>query len=38
VWELLAVEHERSAWVKHVLTQPGRPDIDGYLNAAIVGC
>ena len=36
VWELLAIEHERSAWVEHVLTRPGRPDIDGYLNAAIV--
>lgn len=36
VWELLAIEHERSAWVEHVLTRPGDPDIDGYLNAAIV--
>jgi hypothetical protein len=37
VWELQAIEHERSAWVEHVLTQPGHPDIDGYLNAAILG-
>jgi hypothetical protein len=36
VWELLAIEHERSAWVEHVLARPGRPHIDGYLNAAIV--
>jgi hypothetical protein len=37
VWELQAIEHERSAWVEHVLTQPSHPDIEGYLNAAIVG-
>ena len=36
VCELLAIEHERGAWVGHVLTHPGHPDIDSYLNAAIV--
>ena len=35
VWELLAIEHERAAWVEYVLTQPGRPDLDGYLAASI---
>lgn len=35
VWELLAIEHERSAWVEHVLKQPGRPDLSGYLAASI---
>ena len=35
VWELLAIEHERGAWVEHVLTQPGRPDLDSYLAASI---
>ena len=30
VWELPALVHERSAWVRHLL-QPQRPDIDAYL-------
>lgn len=30
VWELAPLEHERSAWVRHVL-QPDQPDLDGYL-------
>ncbi len=30
VWELPAVVHERSAWVRHVLT-PARPDVDAYV-------
>lgn len=30
VWELPAVEHERSAWVRHVLT-PQQPDLEAYL-------
>nr|WP_042197824.1 hypothetical protein [Kibdelosporangium sp. MJ126-NF4]CEL22761.1 hypothetical protein [Kibdelosporangium sp. MJ126-NF4] len=30
VWELPALVHERSAWVRHVLT-PDHPDLDGYL-------
>jgi hypothetical protein len=31
VWELAVLEHERSAWVKHVLS-PDVPDLDGYLS------
>lgn len=34
VWELLAVDHERQAWVDHVLVKPEAPDIPGYLAAA----
>jgi hypothetical protein len=30
VWELPVLVHERSAWVRHILT-PDRPDLDGYL-------
>lgn len=30
VWELPALVHERSAWVRHVMT-PDRPDLDAYL-------
>ncbi|GAA2711466.1 hypothetical protein ACFY2R_27595 [Micromonospora olivasterospora] len=30
VWELGVLEHERAAWVRHVLA-PERPDLDGYL-------
>jgi hypothetical protein len=30
VWELAPLEHERSAWVRHVL-QPDAPDLAGYL-------
>jgi hypothetical protein len=30
VWELAPLEHERSAWVRHIL-QPDRPDLAGYL-------
>jgi hypothetical protein len=30
VWELALVEHERAAWVRHLLT--GEPDLDAYLN------
>ena len=30
VWELAAHVHERSAWVRRVLT-PDTPDVDGYL-------
>lgn len=35
VWELLAFEHEREAWVEHALTRPADPDLDGYLNAQL---
>ncbi|MFC4016965.1 hypothetical protein ACFOW4_03270 [Micromonospora sp. GCM10011542] len=30
VWELAVLEHERAAWVEHVLA-PERPDLSGYL-------
>ncbi len=30
VWELPPIQHERDAWVRHVLA-PDRPDLDGYL-------
>ncbi|MCE7010553.1 hypothetical protein LWC34_48290 [Kibdelosporangium philippinense] len=30
VWELPALVHERSAWVRHVMT-PDSPDLDAYL-------
>jgi hypothetical protein len=30
VWELPTIEHERSAWVRHMLA-PEVPDLDGYL-------
>jgi hypothetical protein len=30
VWELAPLEHERSAWVRHVLS-PDQPDLPGYL-------
>jgi hypothetical protein len=30
VWELAPLEHERSAWVRHVL-RPDEPDLAGYL-------
>jgi hypothetical protein len=31
VWELPALAHERSAWVRHMLAGPS-PDLDGYLD------
>lgn len=34
VWELLAIDHERRAWVAYVLQHPGSPDLDGYLAEA----
>jgi hypothetical protein len=30
VWELGVLEHERAAWIRHVLA-PDRPDLDGWL-------
>ena len=30
VWELGVLEHERSAWVRHMLS-PDKPDLGGYL-------
>ena len=36
VWELLAIDHERQAWVAHVLRRPADPDLAGYLAASLV--
>ena len=33
VWELLAIDHERRAWITHVLGRPSSPDFPGYLSA-----
>ena len=34
VWELHVVDHERRAWVEHVMRRPVEPDYDAYLDAA----
>jgi hypothetical protein len=31
VWELAVTDHERRAWLEHVLSRPGGPDLEGYL-------
>jgi hypothetical protein len=31
VWELAVTDHERRAWLEHVLARPDGPDIEGYL-------
>lgn len=31
VWELLVIDHERRAWVAHVLQRPDDPDLNAYL-------
>jgi hypothetical protein len=31
VWEMAVLWHERNAWVKHILTQYDRPNVEGYL-------
>jgi hypothetical protein len=35
VWELLAIDHERQAWVDHVLARPSAPDFAGYLASTL---
>jgi ketosteroid isomerase-like protein len=35
VWELLVIEQERQAWVKHVLSRPEAPDYNGYLASSL---
>lgn len=32
VWELEVFKHERDAWISHILSQPGSPDFESYLN------
>lgn len=36
VWELEVTNHERNAWVKHVLSDPGHPDLDAYMADRLV--
>jgi hypothetical protein len=36
VWELLAIDHERRAWVEYVLSDPVDPDLGAYLAAGLV--
>lgn len=35
VWELLAIDHERQAWVTSVLMHPEHPDVDGYVASTL---
>ena len=35
VWDLAVIEHERKAWVKHVLANDAGPDLDAYLAAIL---
>lgn len=35
VWELLAIDHERRAWIDHVLARPADPDFAGYLTSTL---
>jgi hypothetical protein len=35
VWELLAIDHERRAWIDHVLVRPSAPDFAGYLTSTL---
>jgi hypothetical protein len=37
VWELAVTDHERRAWLTHVLARPDDPDIDAYLASTISG-
>jgi hypothetical protein len=34
-WDLSVIAHERAAWVEHVLSRHGDPDLDGYLAAQL---
>lgn len=36
IWELVAMGHERDAWVRHVV-QPDAPDIDAFLRSTVSG-
>lgn len=31
VWELAVIQHERAAWLRHILTPSGRSDVDAFL-------
>jgi hypothetical protein len=36
IWELVAMAHERHAWVEHVV-RPAEPDLDAYLASTVSG-
>jgi hypothetical protein len=35
VWELLAIDHERQAWVTSVLMHPEHPDVERYVQSTL---
>lgn len=37
VWELPVINHERNAWVEHILINAEKPDFDNYLSDCITG-
>ena len=37
VWEMAVLQHERSAWLRHVLTERGEGDITEYLHDVFEG-
>lgn len=37
VWELAVLQHERAAWLRHVLTPHGRSDVEAYLADVMQG-
>lgn len=37
VWDLAVVDHERDAWVDHVLRNHEDPDVEGYLDDVLDG-
>jgi hypothetical protein len=37
VWELAVIDHERRAWLRHVLTRPDGPDVGAYLRERYEG-
>lgn len=37
VWELPVINHERNAWVEHILKKAEKPDFDNYLSDGLTG-
>jgi hypothetical protein len=37
VWDLAVQWFEREAWIRHVLSRPGNPDLDAYLATRLEG-
>ncbi len=37
IWDLSVIEHERKAWIRHVLVSPAEADADGYLLDVLSG-